>query len=38
LLLADAGYQGVTKIHPNSQIPFRKTKLHPLDILVSASA
>ena len=31
LLLADAGYQGVAKIHPNSQTPFKKTKLHPLD-------
>jgi transposase len=30
-LLADAGYQGVTGIHPNSQTPFKKTKLHPLD-------
>ena len=31
LLLADAGYQGVAEIHPNSQTPFKKTKLHPLD-------
>lgn len=31
LLLADAGYQGVAGIHPNSQTPFKKTKLHPLD-------
>jgi transposase len=31
LLLADAGYQGVAKIHPNSQKPFKKTKLHPLN-------
>jgi transposase len=31
LLLADAGYQGVAKIHPNSQTPFKKTKLHPLN-------
>lgn len=31
LLLADAGYQGVAEIHPNSQTPAKKTKLHPLD-------
>jgi hypothetical protein len=31
LLLADAGYQGVAKIHPNSQTPVKKTKLHPLN-------
>jgi transposase len=31
LLLADAGYQGVVGIHPNSQIPAKKTKLHLLD-------
>jgi len=31
LLLADAGYQGVAKIHPNSQTPAKKTKLHPLN-------
>lgn len=30
LLLADAGCQGVTEIHPNSQTPFKKTKLRPL--------
>ncbi len=31
LLLADAGYQGLTGIHPNSETPFKKTKLHPLN-------
>jgi hypothetical protein len=31
LLLADAGYQGMAAIHPNSQTPVKKTKLHPLD-------
>ena len=31
LLPADAGYQGVTKIHANSQPPVKKTKLHPLN-------
>ena len=31
LLLADAGYQGAAAIYPNSQISFKKTKLHPLD-------
>jgi transposase len=31
LLLADAGYQGIAGIHPNSQTPVKKTKLHPLD-------
>ena len=31
LLLAYAGYQGVTGIHPNSQTPFKKNKLHPLN-------
>ncbi len=32
LLPADAGCQGVTEIlHPDRQVPFKKTKLHPLD-------
>ena len=31
LLLADAGYQGVAKIHRNSQTPAKKTKLQPLN-------
>ena len=31
LLLADAGYQGVAEIHPHSQTPAKKTKLHLLD-------
>ena len=30
LALADAGYQGLGVIHPNSQTPAKKTKLHPL--------
>ena len=28
--LADSGYQGLAEIHPNSQTPAKKTKLHPL--------
>jgi transposase len=31
LAVADAGYQGVAKTHPNSQTPAKKTKLHPLN-------
>jgi len=29
-LLADTGYQGVAKLHPNSQIPLKKSKHCPL--------
>jgi transposase len=29
-VLADAGYQGMAGLHPNSQIPAKKSKLHPL--------
>jgi transposase len=29
-LLADTGYQGVDKLHPNSHTPHKKSKLHPL--------
>lgn len=29
-VLADSGYQGLTKIYPNGQTPTKKTKLHPL--------
>jgi transposase len=29
-ILADAGYQGLTALHPNSQTPFKKSKHHPL--------
>ncbi len=29
-VLGDAGYQGLMDLHPNSQTPFKKTKLHPL--------
>jgi IS5 family transposase len=29
-LLADTGYQGVDKLHANSQTPHKKSKLHPL--------
>ena len=29
-LLADTGYQGVDKLHANSQTPHKKTKHHPL--------
>jgi len=28
--LADAGYQGLTGLHPSSQTPAKKSKLHPL--------
>jgi hypothetical protein len=37
LLLADAGYQGVAEIHPHSQTPAKKTKLHLLDTEQQAS-
>ncbi len=30
LILADAGYQGITKIHKNSRIPFKRKKNCPL--------
>lgn len=36
-LLADAGYQGLTKLHPNSQTPAKSSKLHPLDKQQKAS-
>ena len=29
-LLADAGYQGLLALHPNSQTPTKKSKLHPV--------
>ena len=29
-LVADAGYQGIATLHPNSQTPAKKSKLHPL--------
>jgi transposase len=28
--LADSGYLGLDRLHPNSQIPAKKSKLHPL--------
>jgi IS5 family transposase len=28
--LADAGYQGINNLHENSQIPAKRSKLHPL--------
>jgi transposase len=28
--LADSGYLGIAKVHANSQIPHKKSKLHPL--------
>jgi len=31
-LLADAGYQGLLALHPNSQTPAKKSKLHPLSL------
>lgn len=30
-LLADAGYQGLSRLHSNSQTPAKKSKLHPLN-------
>ena len=30
LCLSDTGYLGINKLHANSQIPARKSKLHPL--------
>jgi hypothetical protein len=30
LCLADTGYLGISKVHGNSQIPAKKSKLHPL--------
>ena len=30
LCLADTGYLGIDKLHANSQIPAKKSKLHPL--------
>ena len=29
-ILADSGYQGLAGLHPNSQTPAKKSKLHPL--------
>jgi transposase len=29
-VLADSGYQGLAQLHPNSQTPAKKSKLHPL--------
>lgn len=29
-ILADAGYQGLSNLHSNSQTPVKKSKLHPL--------
>ena len=28
--MADAGYQGIVALHPNSQTPAKKSKFHPL--------
>ena len=28
--MADSGYQGLTKIHENSETPIKKSKKHPL--------
>ena len=32
LSLADSGYLGISKLHANSQIPAKKSKLHPLTL------
>jgi hypothetical protein len=29
-ILADAGYQGLAKVHKNFRTPFKKSKFHPL--------
>ena len=29
-IIADSGYQGLVKVHENSEIPTKKSKLHPL--------
>lgn len=29
--LGDAGYQGLQRLHPNSQTPCKKSKYHPLN-------
>lgn len=36
-VLADAGYQGLAELHPNSQTPAKKSKLHPLNQAQKAS-
>jgi len=36
-LLADSGYQGLRTLHPNSQTPVKKSKLHPLSQALKAS-
>ena len=36
-LLADAAYQGLLALHPNSQTPAKKSKLHPLSQAQKAS-
>ncbi len=33
LCLADTGYLGIDKLHANSRIPAKKSKLHPLTAL-----
>lgn len=30
-LLVDTGYLGINKLHQNSKLPYKKTKLKPLD-------
>ena len=30
-VLADSGYQGLAEVHPNSETPVKKSKLHPLN-------
>ena len=32
LCLADTGYLGISNLHTNSQIPAKKSKLHPLTL------
>ncbi len=36
-ILADAGYQGLTALHSNSQTPAKKSKLHPLSSVQKAA-
>jgi len=36
-ILADAGYQGLTALHSNSQTPAKESKLHPLSSVQKAA-
>jgi transposase len=36
-VLADSGYQGIAKVHSNSETPTKKSKLHPLTVAQKAA-